>query len=68
MTVLRLARDEATYLAAYLARIVGWDDRAAVDELDLPAEQDTELWAYLEMAAHGLVNTYDDPSSPAARA
>ena len=34
--------------------------RAAVDELELPAEQDAELWGYLEMAAHGLVNTYDD--------
>ena len=30
MTSLRLARDEAAYLAAFLGRIVGWDDRAAV--------------------------------------
>jgi hypothetical protein len=27
---LTLARDEAGFLAAYLARVVGWDDRAAV--------------------------------------
>ena len=30
MTPLRLARDEAAFLAAFLARVVGWDDRAAV--------------------------------------
>lgn len=30
MTALRLARDEAAYLAAFLGRVVGWDDRAAV--------------------------------------
>ena len=30
MTSLRLARDEAGFLAAFLARVVGWDDRAAV--------------------------------------
>ena len=35
--------------------------RAAVDELALPAEQDAQLWAYLENAAFGLVNTWDDP-------
>jgi len=30
MTSLRMAKDEASYLAAYLARVVGWDERAAV--------------------------------------
>ena len=35
--------------------------RAGVDELALAPELDTELWHYLEMAAHGLVNTWDDP-------
>lgn len=30
MTTLRLARDEAAYLAAFLGRVVGWDERAAV--------------------------------------
>lgn len=30
MTTLRLARDEAAFLAAFLGRIVGWDERAAV--------------------------------------
>lgn len=30
MTTVRLARDEAAFLAAFLGRIVGWDDRAAV--------------------------------------
>jgi hypothetical protein len=30
MAVLHLARDEASYLAAFLGRIVGWDERAAV--------------------------------------
>jgi hemoglobin len=31
--------------------------RAALDELDLPAEQDATLWAYLETAADALRNT-----------
>ena len=30
--------------------------RAAVDSLDLPAEQDATLWGYLEMAAHSMQN------------
>ena len=30
MTTLPLAKDEASYLAAFLARVAGWDDRAAV--------------------------------------
>ena len=30
MTAIRLRKDEAAHLAAYLARIVGWDARAAV--------------------------------------
>ncbi len=31
--------------------------RAAVDSLELPAEQHTILWDYLERAAHFMVNT-----------
>jgi len=31
--------------------------RAAIDELELPPDQDAELWAYLENAAQFLVNT-----------
>jgi hemoglobin len=31
--------------------------RAALDELELPAEQDATLWAYLETAADALRNT-----------
>ena len=30
MTSIRLGRDESLYLAAFLGRIVGWDERAAV--------------------------------------
>jgi hypothetical protein len=30
VTSLRLARDEAGFLASYLGRVVGWDERAAV--------------------------------------
>ena len=30
--------------------------RAAVDSLQLPAEQDATLWGYLEMAAHSMQN------------
>jgi len=41
--------------------------RAGVDELHLDAEEDATLWSYLENAAFGLVNTWDDPSSPSAR-
>ena len=32
--------------------------RAAVDSLDLTAAQRTELWTYLERAAHFMVNTF----------
>lgn len=34
--------------------------RAAVDSLELPPLQDATLWAYLERAAHAMVNTFDD--------
>ncbi|MDT4989956.1 MAG: hemoglobin [Micromonosporaceae bacterium] len=34
--------------------------RRALDSLDLPAEQDTTLWQYLERAAFFMVNTMDD--------
>jgi hemoglobin len=37
--------------------------RTAVDTLDLPADLDAELWDYLVMAAHSLVNTMDTPSA-----
>ena len=37
--------------------------RAAVDTLDLPADLDAELWNYLVMAAHSMVNTLDEPAS-----
>jgi hemoglobin len=35
--------------------------RASMDELDLTPEQDADLWKYLTMAAHSLVNTPDEP-------
>ena len=41
--------------------------RAGVDELRLDPEQDAELWSYLENAAFGLVNTWDDPPGAANR-
>jgi hemoglobin len=34
--------------------------RDAIDSLDLPAQQDAELWAYMERSAHFMVNTLDD--------
>jgi hemoglobin len=34
--------------------------RAAVDSLELPPLQDATLWAYLERAAHAMVNTFED--------
>jgi hemoglobin len=37
--------------------------RTAVDTLDLPPDLDAELWDYLVMAAHSLVNTMDTPSA-----
>jgi hemoglobin len=33
--------------------------RAAVDSLELPAEQDATLWGYLEMAARSMQNRWD---------
>lgn len=33
--------------------------RASLDELDLPEEYDHQLWDYLVMAAHSLVNVAD---------
>jgi hemoglobin len=35
--------------------------RRAVDSLQLPAEQDTVLWDYLERAAYFMVNTMPEP-------
>jgi hemoglobin len=35
--------------------------RAAIDELDLDAEHEQQLWAYLVMAAHSMINTVDEP-------
>ncbi len=35
--------------------------RSAVDSLDLAPELENELWNYLVMAAHSLVNTMDEP-------
>jgi len=34
--------------------------RAAVDELELSPLHDATLWAYLERAAHAMVNTFDE--------
>ena len=34
--------------------------RAALDTLELPPLQDATLWAYLDRAAHAMVNTFDD--------
>jgi hemoglobin len=34
--------------------------RRAVESLALPAEQESELWAYLERAAMFMVNTFDE--------
>jgi len=34
--------------------------RVAVDELDLPPLYESELWGYLERAAHAMVNTFED--------
>ena len=38
--------------------------RTALDELSLPAALDAQLWDYLVMAAHSLVNQPAAPSSP----
>jgi hemoglobin len=34
--------------------------RAALDTLELPPLQDATLWAYLDRAAHAMVNTFDE--------
>ena len=34
--------------------------RVAVDELELSPLHDATLWAYLERAAHAMVNTFDE--------
>jgi hemoglobin len=34
--------------------------RSALDTLELPPLQDATLWAYLDRAAHAMVNTFDD--------
>ena len=34
--------------------------RSAVDELEIDESDRIELWSYLEMAAHSLVNTVDE--------
>ncbi len=36
--------------------------RKAVDEINLDDELETELWNYLVMAAHSMVNTMDTPT------
>ena len=38
--------------------------RAAMDELELDPEQDSQLWDYLVMAAHSLVNRPREPGGP----
>jgi hemoglobin len=38
--------------------------RVALDELDLAEELDVELWDYLVMAAHSLVNHVPEPAHP----
>jgi hemoglobin len=39
--------------------------RAALDEVQLSPERDEEMWTYLVMAAHSMVNT-DEPQHPGA--
>jgi hemoglobin len=38
--------------------------RAALDEVGLDEPYDTQLWEYLVMAAHGLVNRPSEPVRP----
>ena len=40
--------------------------RRAVDSLNLPAEHEATLWAYLERAAYFMVNTLDETGNLAA--
>lgn len=35
--------------------------RVAIDELGLAKDDEIELWNYLTMAAHSMVNTFDEP-------
>ena len=37
--------------------------RTAVDSLELADDLDAELWNYLQMAAHSLVNTMESPTA-----
>jgi hemoglobin len=39
--------------------------RAALDEIALPPDRDEEIWTYMVMAAHSMVNT-DEPQYPGA--
>lgn len=39
--------------------------RAALDEVQLPPDRDQEMWTYLVMAAHSMVNA-DEPQHPGA--
>ena len=39
--------------------------RAALDEIALPPDRDKEIWTYMVMAAHSMVNT-DEPQYPGA--
>jgi len=34
--------------------------RAALDSLELPPLQDATLWAYMDRAAHAMVNTFEE--------
>ena len=40
--------------------------RTALDNRDLPPDLDDEMWRYLVMAAHAMVNVHDDqrPAKP----
>jgi truncated hemoglobin YjbI len=38
--------------------------QVAVDAVELSDEQRDELWSYLVMAAHSMVNTLDTPGPP----
>ena len=44
---------------AWLARM-----REALDEIALPPEHEAILWDYLTMAAHSMVNTFDEGTGP----
>lgn len=38
--------------------------RDAIDSLELPPEQASELWAYMERSAHFMVNALDEGDEP----